>query len=73
MQAVGFVIGRHGVRVRQVEDQSGARIRVKDKHDSEDKVGRAGCSRSAPLRHPSSSVLCVGGGDHREARECARG
>lgn len=37
-KAVGFVIGRHGVRVRQVEDQSGARIRVKDKHDSEDKV-----------------------------------
>ena len=42
MQAVGFVIGRHGVRVRQVEDQSGARIRFKDKHDSEDKVGWQG-------------------------------
>ena len=37
-QAVGYVIGRHGQRVRQLEESSGARIRFKDQRDSEDKV-----------------------------------
>lgn len=38
--AVGYVIGRHGQRVRQLEESSGARIRFKDQRDSEDKVRR---------------------------------
>ena len=37
-QAVGYVIGRHGQRVRQLEESSGACIRFKDQRDSEDKV-----------------------------------
>ena len=35
---VGYVIGRHGARVRQVEEESGARIRFKDLQGSKDKV-----------------------------------
>ena len=35
---VGYVIGRHGTRVRELEDQSGARIRFKDLEATEDKV-----------------------------------
>ena len=38
-EAVGFVIGRRGQRVREIEKSSGARIRFKDQQDSEDKVG----------------------------------
>lgn len=38
-KAVGYVIGRHGLRVRQVEEQSGARVRFKDQQETEDKVG----------------------------------
>ena len=72
VQAVGFVIGRHGVRVRQVEDECGARIRFKDKQGSEEKVGWARCLRSGPPLRPSCPVpLAVDGGDHWEARECA--
>ena len=35
---VGYVIGRQGQRVKQLEQSSGARIRFKDQQDSEDKV-----------------------------------
>ena len=38
-EAVGYVIGRQGQRVRELERTSGARIRFKDLQDSEDKVG----------------------------------
>ena len=37
-EAVGYVIGRQGQRVREMERTSGARIRFKDQQDSEDKV-----------------------------------
>lgn len=36
--AVGYVIGRQGQRVREIERNSGARIRFKDQQESEDKV-----------------------------------
>lgn len=36
--AVGYVIGRQGQRVRELERSSGARIRFKDQQDSGDKV-----------------------------------
>ena len=35
---VGRVIGRHGLRVRQLEEESGARIKFKDQQQSRDKV-----------------------------------
>lgn len=35
---VGRVIGRHGLRVRQLEEESGARIKFKDQQHSQDKV-----------------------------------
>lgn len=35
---VGYVIGRQGQRVREIERTSGARIRFKDQQDSDDKV-----------------------------------
>ena len=35
---VGRVIGRHGLRVRQLEEESGARIKFKDQQHSKDKV-----------------------------------
>ena len=37
----GFVIGRRGRRVRQLEEESGARIRFRDLEGSEDKVSSA--------------------------------
>ena len=37
-EAVGYVIGRQGQRVREMERTSGARIRFKDQQDSEDKA-----------------------------------
>ena len=37
-EAVGYVIGRQGQRVREMEKSSGARIRFKDQQDSEDKA-----------------------------------
>lgn len=37
---VGRVIGRHGLRVRQLEEESGARIKFKDQQQSQDKVCR---------------------------------
>ena len=37
---VGRVIGRHGLRVRQLEEESGARIKFKDQQHSQDKVCR---------------------------------
>lgn len=38
-ESVGYVIGRRGQRVRDLEKETGARIRFKDQQDSEDKVG----------------------------------
>ncbi len=58
---VGYVIGRHGARVRQMEEDTGARIRFKDVQASKDKVGQ-----SSP-----GPVMCrfvfraSGGSDHR--------
>lgn len=37
-EAVGYVIGRQGQRVREMERTTGARIRFKDQQDTEDKV-----------------------------------
>ena len=37
-EAVGYVIGRQGQRVREMERTSGARIRFKDQQDNEDKA-----------------------------------
>ncbi|CAI8036910.1 Tudor and KH domain-containing protein, partial [Geodia barretti] len=37
-EAVGYVIGRQGQRVREMERTSGARIRFKDQQDNEDKI-----------------------------------
>lgn len=45
-EVVGRVIGRHGNRVRQLEEQSGARIKFKDQQDSKDKVQRTAMSVS---------------------------
>ena len=39
-EVVGRVIGRHGLRVRQLEEESGTRIKFKDQQQSRDKVGR---------------------------------
>ncbi|XP_064387727.1 tudor and KH domain-containing protein homolog isoform X2 [Halichondria panicea] len=48
---VGYVIGRHGTSIRQVEEESGARVHFKDQQGSKDKVvvitGRPGCVASA--------------------------
>ena len=38
--AVGYVIGRQGQRVRDLERTSGARIRFKNQQESEDKVSQ---------------------------------
>ncbi len=35
---VGYVIGRRGASVRQVEEESGARVNFKDQQGSKDKV-----------------------------------
>ncbi len=35
---VGYVIGRRGTSVRQVEQQTGARVQFKDQQDTKDKV-----------------------------------
>ncbi len=35
---VGYVIGRHGTSIRQVEEESGARVHFKDQQGSKDKV-----------------------------------
>lgn len=37
-EVVGYVIGRHGARVRRIEEDSGARIKFKDVQASTDKV-----------------------------------
>lgn len=48
---VGYVVGRRGVRVRQVESESGARVQFKDKMATADKVvvisGRPECVKAA--------------------------
>lgn len=48
---VGFVIGRRGASVKQVEEESGARVQFKDQQGTKDKVvvitGRPVCVQSA--------------------------
>lgn len=51
---VGRVIGRHGLRVRQLEEESGARIKFKDQQHSQDKV----CGYLS--EHLVSMVMCGG-------------
>lgn len=51
---VGRVIGRHGLRVRQLEEESGARIKFKDQQHSQDKV------RGYLSEHLVSMVMCGG-------------
>ena len=48
-EAVGYVIGRQGQRVRDLERSSGARIRFKEQQDSEDKVSLSSLSLSLSL------------------------
>ncbi len=38
---VGYVIGRHGASIRQLEEESGARVHFKDQQGSKDKVRTA--------------------------------
>lgn len=52
---VGRVIGRHGLRVRQLEEESGARIKFKDQQQSRDKVGR---HLSEHLGNRSMVIVC---------------
>lgn len=37
-RVVGYVIGRQGTRVRQIEEETGARVRFKERLGSRDKV-----------------------------------
>lgn len=48
---VGFVIGRRGQRARQLEDESGARLRFRDEEGSEDKASLAPQWRTLDTRH----------------------
>lgn len=55
--AVGYVIGRHGQRVRDLERSSGARIRFKDQQNSEEKASRSCNCRSRNLTVEAHEAL----------------
>ncbi len=56
-EVVGYVIGRHGARVRQIEEETGAQIRFKDVQASRNKVSRLLCEPAHPFI--ACVLLCV--------------
>lgn len=76
--AVGYVIGRQGQRVRELERNSGARIRFKDQQESEDKV-MCLCSRGGRVMPAVflQVVVISGSGEavrsaEEKVKECVR-
>ena len=74
-EVVGRVIGRHGMHVRQLEEQSGARIKFKDQQDSKDKVLHRAVSAHWPAMYGCTQLCLIpavipGGGGGGQPQWC---